>query len=321
MKELVKRFHSYLAFDGPVQLGNIRSEFATIYDQQCKMVPGWGADSTRQKLIHAYWFTDVVGHFAAMYGLSVGVVLLFIHHFDKYTFLAFLSVGVYSFLILLFFHYLPNFTFYFLPNLDAVRNTFEVKQQQKIIQQLQEQLAEQHEQNTRQQHAYQKELQDQYINQQQLFQIELQRELAEQETRLMKHQERTQRHFHDRVSGQKVLIGQQQMEARKCRKMQWPSLTLTLIYYTLVKLSGINTVIGNAQTAHLLQKLFGVTGGNLGENLKLIAGNSSKREGIGQNKRTRMHDRFEEAIEFFEEIDCPQGISVLEGLKIKMLSK
>jgi hypothetical protein len=296
MKEIVRQFHSYLAFDGPIQVGNIRSEFATIYDEQCKIIPGWGADSTRQKLIHTYWFTHVVGHFAAMYGLSVGVVLLILHHIDKYTLLAFLSVGVYSFLILLFFHYLPNFTSYFLPNLDAIRNTFEVKEQQKVIQ-----------------------LQEQIILQLQANQIELQQKLTEQETRLMKHQERTHRHYQDRVSGQKTLIGQQQEEARKCRKMQWPSLTLTLIYYTLVKLSGVNVIIGNTRTAHLLQKLFGVTEGNLGENLKLIAGNGSKKEVIGQSKRTRMRDRFEEAIAFFKEIDCLQGVSLLEQLEIKIL--
>jgi len=295
MKEIVRQFHSYLTFDGPIQVGNIRSEFDTIYEQQ-KTVPGWGADSTRRKVIHTYWFEHVVGHFAAIYGLAVGFVLLLFPHIDKYTLLAFLSVGVFSFLILLFFQYLPNFTAYFLPNLDAIRNSFEVKEQQKVIQ-----------------------LQEQIILQLQANQIELQQKLTEQETRLMKHQERTHRHYQDRVSGQRTLIVQQQEDARKCRKMQWPSLTLTLIYYTLVKLSGKNVVIGNARTAHLLQKLFGVTEGNFGENLKLIAGNGSKKKVIGQSKRTRMHDRFEEAIEFFKEIGCPDGVSLLEQLEIKML--
>jgi hypothetical protein len=115
-------------------------------------------------------------------------------------------------------------------------------------------------------------------------------------------------------------MGQQQEEATKCRKEQWHSFTLTLIYYTLVKLLGVDIVIGNTQTAQLLQKLFGVNQGNLAENLKLIVGSSNKREDISQNKRTRMHDRFEEAISFFKEIDCLEGVAMLEQLEIKILS-
>jgi len=318
MKETVKKIQTYLAFDRPLEIGNIRSTFVITQDQQQKVIPGWGTDSTRQKLISAYWFTHVLRHFAAIIGISLVVALLFTKHIDNTAFLQIIVAGVFSFLILFFFQYLPNFTANFLPKLDAIRTFYESEQQRVVIRQLQDQLAAKQDEIAQQQQLFQSRLNDQSIKERQAFQAEMQQKLTDQEARLIRNHERIQRRFQDQISEQKTFQNQQQEELRKSRQAQMSNLALTLIYYALAKGAGINNAAGNDRVAQLLQKLYGVDRGSLRNNLDLIAGTGSKRKNLGERKLTEIRNRFEEAINFLKEMDYPQGIKTLKELEIKL---
>ena len=296
MKDTVKKIQTYLAFDRPLDIGNIRTAFVTTQEQQRKIIPGWDTDSTRQKLISTYWFTHVLGHFAAILGLSLAAALVFTHRADNTAFLQLLFGAIISFLVLLFFQYLPNFSANFLPKLDAIRSLYESEQQRAIIKQLKEQLAKQHE----------------------TFQVDLQQKLADQEACLSKQHETTQRRFRDQIARQKTFLEQQQEEIKKCRQVQLSNLALTLVYYALAKGAGINNAAGNDRIAQLLQKLYGVDRGSLRNNLDLIAGTGRKRKNLGERKVTEIRNRFEEAIIFLEEIEYPQGIKTLKELEIRL---
>ncbi|MHA4811010.1 hypothetical protein ACX0G9_23075 [Flavitalea flava] len=314
----MKKIQTYLAFDRPLEIGCIRTTFASTHSQQQKIILGWGTDSTRQKLISAYWFKHVVGHFMAMFGIAMFVALLFHHRIDRFFLLPVLIVGMFSFLVLLISHYLPNFTADFLPKLNAIRTGYEALQQQELIAHLREQISSQQEQIALQQQMFQRDLHEQSVKQQEVFHVELQHKLADQETRMMKQQERTQRHFQDQVAVQKALVEQQQEEIRKCRQMQLSNFALTLVYYAWAKVSGLN-IEGSDQTAQLLQRLYGVDRGSLRNNLEMISGTSSKRKNLGDRKITEMRNRFEEAIHFCKDMEYPKGISVLKELEIKIL--
>ena len=296
MKEIVNRMQTYLAFDDPLEIGRIQATFALTHNQQQKIIPGWGTDSTRQKLISFYWHKDVLRHFAAMLALGTTITLFFRPDVDGSSILVILVVAVFTFLVMLFFHYLPNYTANFLPKLDAISTLYESEQQWAIIKQLKEEL----------------------VAQQEVFQVDLQQKLADQEARLSKQHEKTQKRFQNQISRQKTFMEQQQEEIKKCRQVQLSNLALTLVYYALAKGAGINSAAGNDRVAQLLQKLYGVDRGSLRNNLDLVAGSGSKRKNLGERKLTEIQNRFEEAINFLEEIDYPQGIKALKELEIRL---
>jgi hypothetical protein len=318
MKDTVKKIQTYLAFDRPLEIGNIRSSFVTTQDQQQKIIPGWGMDSTRQRLISAYWFTHVLKHFGTIFGIALVASLLFAHRIDKTVFLQIFVAGAISFLILLFFHYLPNFTADFLPKLDAIRTLYESEQQRATIRQLQEQLTAKQDEIAQQQQLFQSRLHDLSIKERQAFQAEMQQKLTDQEARLIRNHERIQRRFQDQITKQKTFQDRQQEELRKSRQAQMSNLALTLVYCALAKGAGLNNAAGNDRVAQLLQKLYGVDRGSLRNNLDLIAGTGSKRKNLGERKVTEIRNRFEEAIIFLEEIEYPQGIKTLKELEIKL---
>ena len=318
MKDTVKMIQTYLTFDAPLEIESIRTTFALTQDQQQKIIPSWGTDSTRQKLISIYWFRHVLYHFGVILGVSFVFTFLITRRFDSSAGVQLLIGSFFGFITLLFFHYLPNFTSDYLPKVDAVRSAHESRQQREIIMQLREQLSAKQEQIAWQQQLFQNQLHEQSVMQQRAFQVELQQELADQEARISKQQERTQRRFQEQVTGQKALLEQQQEELKKCRQAQLSNFALTLVYFAWVKGLGI-WVDGSDHTAQLLQKLYGVDRGSLRNNLDLIAGSSSKRKNLGERKLTEMRIRFDEATIFFKEMGYTKGITILKELEIKIL--
>lgn len=228
--------------------------------------------------------------------------------------------------------------------------TYQREQQQKLIQQLQQELSTFQEQARKEQEQsiehFQKQLvaqqeqakankeqiigqfQEQLTAQQmqtelqrQHFQIQLQEKLAEQQNCLQKQQESIQNRFQQKIASQKERLEHQQEAIKKCRQAQLSNFALTLIYYAFAKSAGNSFVESNDHTANLLLKLYGVDRGSLRTNLELIAGSSSKRKNLGERKCTEIRNRFEEARSFFKEMDFQKGTSLLLDLEIKILGR
>lgn len=103
----------------------------------------------------------------------------------------------------------------------------------------------------------------------------------------------------------------------KCRKAQLSNFALTLVFYVFEKSSGMNTLLCNDQSAAMLMKLYGVDPGSLKKNMELVYG---KKKPLLPRKLTEIANRFEEAINFFEEIGFPKGVSILKKLHHKFIS-
>jgi hypothetical protein len=304
MKELVKKMQVYLTFDQPMQMDVISSKFSLIHRHQCKIIRGWSTGSTRQKLVSRYWFNDVLGHFVALICLPLLITLVIVHSINSHIVAVLFLAAILSFLIMLFWHYLPNFTREFLPNLETVKNSHDVLEQETLIHQLRHQLeVQKHE----------------IIEQQKAFEVRLQQELSEQESRLLKQQERTQRKLQEQAAETRSNAEQQQEEAKKCRQAQLSNFALTLVFYVWTRSTGINGISPNDQYAQLLQQLYGVDRGSLRNNLELISGTSAKRKNLGERKLTEMRNRFDEAATFFRQLNYPQGVSLLKELEDKIL--
>ncbi len=326
MKERIKKLRTFLTFDTPLEMNNISSLFSTTHSQYQQLIPEWSYSSTRQKMIGTYWFTHVIAHFAAMIALPVLLLWTITRHFDAGCLAVVLTVALFYFMVQLVASYWPSYISNFLPKLEAVMSKYKNEQQQKVIRQLQQELTVQQEQARKEQEQIIEQFQMQLVAQQaladqqhQYFQIQLQEKLAEQQTRLLKHQETIQNRFQQKITLQKEKIEQQQETIKKCRQAQLSNFALTLIYYVFLKAAGNNGLESSDHTANLLLKLYGVDRGSLRTNLELITGTSSKRKNLGERKCTEIRNRFEEAKDFFEEMEFPKGVSLLTELEYKIL--
>jgi hypothetical protein len=102
----------------------------------------------------------------------------------------------------------------------------------------------------------------------------------------------------------------------KCRKVQLSNFALTLVFYVFEKSSGMNTLLCNDHSAYLLMKLYGVDHGSLKKNLELIYG---KKRNLLPRKQTEISNRFDEAINFFEETEFLKGVTILKELQKKFI--
>lgn len=103
-------------------------------------------------------------------------------------------------------------------------------------------------------------------------------------------------------------------QLEKCKRSRLSNPALVLIYYVFDKVSGMNSLQCNDQYAALLRKLFGVDQGSLKKNLELIYG---KKKNFPPRKYTEIRNRFQEAYNFFEEIQFTEGLRILNQLEQK----
>ena len=82
----------------------------------------------------------------------------------------------------------------------------------------------------------------------------------------------------------------------------------------------MNNLQPNDQYAGILIRLYGVDQGSLKKNLELIFSNAAKRKSLTDRKITEIRNRFSEAYNFFEEMNFPEGISILKQLESKLTS-
>lgn len=76
MKDLMQQAKSLLLFDFPIQPDYIRTTFATTHLNYQQVFPHWCPGATRKKLIAAFWYRQVLSHFALM--ISLAFVLVFL---------------------------------------------------------------------------------------------------------------------------------------------------------------------------------------------------------------------------------------------------
>jgi hypothetical protein len=233
MKDLMKKAKSFITFDFPLDRSYLSGRFATTHLLHQKEIPQWSTNATRQKVIATYWFVHVLSHFVFLFGLPALLLLLTSGHFElPYLSVVFMT-GLISFAVLLLFHYGPNFYSSFLPQLETIKESYELKQFEQL---------------------------------------------------------------------------------EKCKRAQLSNSALVLIYYVFDKVSGMNSLQCNDHYAALLVKLYGVDQGSLKKNLELIFG---KKKSFSQRKYTEIQNRFQEAYNFFEEIQFKEGLHILDQLEQK----
>jgi hypothetical protein len=63
-----------------------------------------------------------------------------------------------------------------------------------------------------------------------------------------------------------------------------------------------------------MMRLYGIDKGSIKKNLELIIG---KRKNLPIRKMTEIHNRFTKAYQFFEELQFPKGIHMLQNLEMR----
>ncbi|MDN3655118.1 hypothetical protein QWZ08_05750, partial [Ferruginibacter paludis] len=120
MKELMQQAMSLLMFDMPIQPDYIRSTFTTTHLNYQQVFLHWSPEATRKKLIAAFWYRQVLFHFALMISLAFVVAILSGMASFKLLLVTFFPVGIILLITFSFFLYLPFYYRDFLPTLDMV---------------------------------------------------------------------------------------------------------------------------------------------------------------------------------------------------------
>jgi hypothetical protein len=102
----------------------------------------------------------------------------------------------------------------------------------------------------------------------------------------------------------------------KARKAQYSVLGLALILYACDKAMGLN-IQCNMKHGLLLGKLMGVNGEHLKNKLARVYG---RKQEYSTKAQIEIQKSFDEAENFFEELDYKQGITILSGLQRRMLN-
>ena len=132
MKDLISKVKSFITFDFPLASDCIRERFTSIHNAEQNNIAAWSTNSTRQKVIAAYWSKDVLAHFGFVFGLPALLMFLTPAYFN-FTFLpAVFVAGLVTFPVMFLFHYLPGFHNKFLPHVETVKETFERSQREQV---------------------------------------------------------------------------------------------------------------------------------------------------------------------------------------------
>jgi hypothetical protein len=103
-------------------------------------------------------------------------------------------------------------------------------------------------------------------------------------------------------------------DTKRCKRTQFSIPTLTVIFYVFCKTGNIPLPAANDQSAVLLNKIFGTTNGSLKDNLSRLY-NISR---LSVKERAEIRKGIEAARTFFEELDSPPALQVLDQLELKI---
>jgi hypothetical protein len=127
MKDFVKKFESFIKFELPLETANITAQFADTHQRSETETPGWSTAATKQKLISSYWFTNVIGHFSVILGITATVIVVTAASFEQRYLLSIIVASLLSFTVMYFFLYRPYFGSVYLPRLETVKENYERK--------------------------------------------------------------------------------------------------------------------------------------------------------------------------------------------------
>lgn len=134
MKDLMKRWMSFMTFELPIEASYINAKFVDTQLRLQLEVPDWSTTGTRQKLVSLYWTTIVIGHFSIIVGAPTVILFLITGgYYHPGLFLANLFVACpIVYLALYLFQYRPEFTSTYLPRLETIKEAYEKKQTEQL---------------------------------------------------------------------------------------------------------------------------------------------------------------------------------------------
>jgi hypothetical protein len=106
------------------------------------------------------------------------------------------------------------------------------------------------------------------------------------------------------------------VQQAKCRQAQLSNFSLSLFFWVLADINGLNLRTCDDHSANLLMKLYGVDPGSLKKNLELILG-TSKRKNMKNRQKTEIRNRFAETYDYLEALEFSTGIEKLKELEAK----
>lgn len=111
--------------------------------------------------------------------------------------------------------------------------------------------------------------------------------------------------------------GKQLQHLKKCQQAQMSNLAVVVVYYSLANAGGLSIWGTNRQYGERLMHLFGKDPDDMSKALKLITCKTAK---LTHHKQTEIGKSLEEARSFFEAIEFPQGIKVVDQLDLKLMT-
>ena len=129
MKSIVKKAHSFISFDLPLEKAYIAAQFTNFHKKYQEHSPEWSTTATRQKLVAEYWYTHVVSHFAVLFAVPALVITVVSGGFSQLPYLlaGFFVAGLICFLVLYVALYRHYFTSFYLPQVETVKEEYERK--------------------------------------------------------------------------------------------------------------------------------------------------------------------------------------------------
>ncbi|TXJ27602.1 MAG: hypothetical protein E6Q24_07140 [Chitinophagaceae bacterium] len=134
MKDIVSKVKSFVTFELPVQPAYVHAKFASLHERFQTEDPNWSTAATKQKLISAYWLRSVPIHFLGI--LTISLIALSIvgemQVTDKLIANLFVA-SVSCYLVLLVFHYTPEFMHNYLPQVENATAIYEERQNENML--------------------------------------------------------------------------------------------------------------------------------------------------------------------------------------------
>lgn len=118
----------------------------------------------------------------------------------------------------------------------------------------------------------------------------------------------------DTVMAEKEKIRAAEQEMNKCKRSQFSTPTLTIIYYVNCKILDVPHLPANDSSAELLNQLYGVDKDKIKQNLSRLC----KISRLSVKEKAEMRKGIDQAREFFDRIDSPKAQVFLDQLAFKL---
>jgi hypothetical protein len=118
----------------------------------------------------------------------------------------------------------------------------------------------------------------------------------------------------DTIIAEKQKIWIAELEKNKCKRSQYSSPTLIIIYYVYCKVSGIQLLPANDISAELLNQLYGVDKDKIKQNLARLC----RLAKLSAREKAEMLKGVDKARVFFEKLNYAEAAKFLDQLELKL---